>query len=506
MPVSLRRRPGDKMADTMIELHAPAIEGQHVVFSWTEAPPTGIYDSTSFRLTFPTSIDPGALPERLWWTVFLLCVHSHWAVMRPCSVRIPVTLPSEEIEVWSRLIETHVATAEAQRDSHDYGGLEISCHGPVLDPLPQLDERGIVAASFSGGKDSMVQAAMLFELGRSPLLVATTSPMPGLIDHGTSHRRRAFDEVVSRRGARLVEVESDLRSAWDNAGASRRGFPFGVNEISDTFLYTAALLAVGYAFGATHLFLASENEVSQNHVENGRFLQHPHFMYSATTQAAIRALLAPAGIYYGSLISALHSSQVQQLLTTRYTDLRDLQFSCWRTTEERRACSKCSECKRLGWLALSLGEAPSELGIDLLYMLLNYDDPEVASRVHTYPPSAETSARMKAQTADAVSKVPMRRVVAQLVRERPSALVGPAGWRALARFRRLRREVLSGDHVGPSGYRAGYLETVDPELRDGVAGIFDAHFPREAGETYMAQLERQREAIRYITEPLRVHW
>ena len=54
--------------------------------------------------------------------------------------------------------------------------------------------------------------------------------------------------------------------------------------------------------------------MQENAEVGGRIVQHTHFMYSAATQAAFAALLAPLGLRYGSLISALYSSQVQQLL------------------------------------------------------------------------------------------------------------------------------------------------------------------------------------------------
>jgi len=490
--------------DTTIELHTPTVDGRDVDFHWTVDPPSDIYRSNSFRLRFPESIDISAIPERLWWTVFLLCVHSHWTVMRPCTVRLPVELPVEEIDFWQRLLETYVATAEAQRGGDRYErDIDIVSSGRRMEPIAPPPERGIFAAAFSGGKDSLVQAEILYELGHDPILVATTSLLPGLVDHSTRHRRRTFDEIQKRRGARLVEVESDLRSAWDNGGASRQGYPFGINEIGDTFLYTAVLVAVGYAMGATHLYLASENEVSENHIESGRFMQHPHFMYSATTQGAIRALLEPTGMYFGSLISSLHSSQVQELLTTRYRDVRDLQFSCWRTTEERRACSECSECKRLGWIAMSLGESPSDLGIDLVHMLTNYDDPERASKVHTYPPSAAVSARMRAQMTRAIAGVSFGRVFWHVIREHPKALLQRRGWRAMGRFNRLRKEARERGHAEAPGYRAGFLETLDPAIRAEVGAIFDEHFGREPEASYIEQLDRQRKVIEHITAPLR---
>jgi hypothetical protein len=492
------------MSDTTIELLSPRIDGNRVIFEWSVAPPTDLYHSTSFTLSFPESVDPALVPERVWWTVFMLCLHSHWVLLRPCTVRIPFAMPDNEVEVWSRLLDSYVATAERQRNGEDFTRtIHIETAGEPLGEVTPLAAGGRVAAAFSGGKDSLVQAALLMELGQDPVLVATTSAIPGLVDHGTSHRRRAFDEIQRRRGVTLVEVTSDYRSSWDNGAASRRGYPFGVNEISDTLLYTAVLVAVGYAFGATRLFLASENEVSQNQVWSGRFLQHSHFMYSATTLAAVSAVLAPLGMSCGSLTSALHSSQVQELLTTRYQGLRDLQFSCWRTTEERRACSECSECKRLAWIAMSLGRSPADMGVDVLHLLENYDDPARASRQHTYHPNAVVSARMRGQTATALVRISGKRVLWNIARSHPAALFGSRAWRAVATFKEIRQRAAAQDlPPGSLGYRAGYLENIAPDLRVGLTTIFDAHFDREPEDGYASQLDQQRAAIAHITAPM----
>ncbi|MDX1449928.1 MAG: hypothetical protein R3246_12790, partial [Acidimicrobiia bacterium] len=171
------------MPHTTIALHAPEIDGRTVTFRWTVDPPSDIYRRTSFHLTFPETIDISRVPEGLWWTVFILCLHSHWVVLRPCTIRIPVAIPDHEIAFWGRLLATHGATVEAQRRGEDDGPpIAFVVGDQAIDPIPRLAPDGGTAAAFSGGKDSLVQAAMLFELGAAPILVATTSPMPGLED------------------------------------------------------------------------------------------------------------------------------------------------------------------------------------------------------------------------------------------------------------------------------------------------------------------------------------
>lgn len=490
---------------TTVELHAPEVRDQDVVFRWTMSPATDLYRGDSFTLSFPDLVDPAAVPDRLWWTVFLLCVHSHWALLRPCTVHLPVRLAPGEAAGWERMLDGYVATMESQRGGSDFDRqIEIVEHGEPLGGVAPLGEERIYASAFSGGKDSLVQAAMLCELGCQPILVTTTSPMPPLHDHGTRHRRRTLEGIAERRDVTLVEVRSDYRALWDNAMSVRAGYPFSVNEITDTFLYTAVLVAVGYALGATHLFLASENEVSQNDVEEKRYLQHRHFMYSAHTQAAIRALLAPTGMYYGSLLSCLHSSQVQELLTTRYKDLQDLQFSCWRTTEDRKACSECSECKRLAWVVMSLGGAPSDLGIDLVHMLNHLDTwQSSSSRGHPHGPNASASRRSRVQTRHAVLGTSLLRVMSHIALHQPLALMTPRGWRAVRAFIALRRaERADTETASPQeGYRPWFLETVDPTLQEGVRSIVADHFAPEDETRSSAQVERLAEAIQDVTAP-----
>ena len=127
----------------------------------------------------------------------------------------------------------------------------------------------------------------------------------------------------------------------------------------------SSLLAAGAAHGRTRLFLASEAEVQENAEGPTKIIQHPHYMYSAATQRALSRYLEPYGIFFGSLIWPLYSMQVQQLLWTRYKDLSDLQYSCWRVEEGQATCSRCEAGMRIAMTALAAGHNPERMGIDL---------------------------------------------------------------------------------------------------------------------------------------------
>ncbi|HVR08640.1 MAG TPA: hypothetical protein VMW75_11385, partial [Thermoanaerobaculia bacterium] len=388
---------------------------------------------------------------------------------------------------------------------------EIEARGPRLPPLASLPRPARSAAgrrsaaAFSGGKDSLLQAALLCELAERPLLVTTTSPMPPLHDHLTARRRQVLAAMPARRDVTLLEVESDLRESWRNDFPPTAGYPVSVNEITDTWLYFAALLVCALALGATDLFLASEAEVQDSVEIDGRIVQHPHCMYSRASQRAIESLLAPLGLRYGSLIGALHSEQVQQLLWTRYGDLCDLQYSCWRVAADQAACSRCSQCLRVALSVLALGESPERMGIDLVPLLLAQAGWQPRPATGDALPAAAVAARLHAQVMRAIAATPTSRVLAALARGGPARLLGPAGWRALAAYSRLRWRIAPAAGWGcqpAPGYRAAFLGGLDPRIALGAAAIFAQHFPGAGPADQAGILERGDRLARFIAAPL----
>jgi hypothetical protein len=486
-----------------IWIDKPRVAEDRIEFSWRVEPRTTLYHRTTFFIRFP-SIELATFPDRLLWLMALLCLNPHWALLRPCRVHLPVRLGEGEKEFWLRLLDATVVTLEGNRRGNDIERtIEIVDHGAPLDDVRALPERGLCAAAFSGGKDSLLQAGLLTELVPEVLLVATSSPMPPLYDHVTERRRQVMREIVARRSkVTLIEVESDLRSGWKNDFPPTVGYQVSVNELTDTFLFLSALLGAGWARGATHLFLASEAEVQENVELGGTTVQHPHAMYSVVTQTALSVLLSQFGIRYGSLISPLRSQQVQQLLWQRYPDLSDLQYSCWRVGENEAACSSCSQCLRIAFGALAIGESPERMGIDLVKLMSTMHRWNArTARILGHSlllPGDRVAVELHAQTVRSIAATPIGRFANAL---------GPRqhtmrGLLSVVRFGRLRRR-MRGTVVGSQpGYRPTYLAHVDPLVRDAVASIYAASFPPEDSEIHEPMRQRGETLARWITEPL----
>jgi hypothetical protein len=485
-----------------ISVRPPEVSGQVVTFRWCVEPATALYRATQFSLRFPDAVDPTPVPEGIWWIIALACLSPHWPLLRPCRVDLPVTLGPGEAEVWLRLTDAAVATIETLGGSGRLGReIEIVERGPLV-PSVRVPESGRCATAFSGGKDSLVQAGLLAELTPRPVLVTTTSPMPPTEDHVTARRRHVMREIAARRDVTHVEVHSDFRAAWVNDFPYRLQYRIAVNELSDALLYFGVLLAVGAALSAPHLFLASEVEVQQNARLDGRIVQHPHFMYSTVTQRVLQALLRPAGMRYGTLTSPLHSYQVQELLWTRYADLRDLQYSCYKVAGDEATCSRCPQCFRMAMTTLGLGDSPAENGVDLVRLFWAMRDwapkpPE--DEAAAVRPSRVTASMLESQTIRAVHATSVGRIIREIGAGR---LAGPRSWRAIAAYARMRRRLANVPAEAAPGYRAGYLAAIDPVVKERVAAIFAEHFRPAPEGAYSAVLERGDALVRWVTEPI----
>jgi hypothetical protein len=480
-----------------IRLEPPLVQGQSATFRWAVTPETPLYRKSEFTLRFPPSVELARVPERLWWDVFLIVLHAHWLVLRPCKIHVPFRLSPGEARFWLEHLKTGLDTLALHTNGKgpppppDSLGIEI-VGGDREIPRERVWGTGF-GTSFSGGKDSLLQSALLAELTERPLLVATTSPMPRTADHETPRRRQVFAAIQARRDVNFVEVESDLRSNWDQSFATVQGYGVGVNEIADTFLYAGALLAAGAATGATRLFMASEAEVQENAVIGGKIVQHPHFMYSAATQRALAALLAPYGIRYGSLTWPLYSAHVQHLLWTRYPDLSDLQYSCWLVGKDEAACSRCGQCLRLAVIALEKGFDPQRMGIDLETLaafIPRWNTKWTGSAGPDATPRERVSRRFERLSCQSMRRISLWHVALVAARRNPLRLFARRTRGIVAAFRDLRRRVRDIPPETPIGVREAFCDWLDPDLRDRLIAIFRRHLPIEARAAHQDVLER----------------
>lgn len=489
----------------IIRILAPEVQGQRLILRWAVDPRTTLYRKCEFSMKFPVGVELGRVPEGLLWRLALICLHSQWALLRPCRVEIPIGLLPGEKELWDRLIHAELATLNAYSDRvQEAHKVEIVADGPNLKttPVPISDR---CATSFSGGKDSLLQTGLLAEFTERPVLVTTTSPMPPLEDHLTERRRQILNEITGRVPVDLIEVDSDYRANFDHGFAQERGYQISVNEITDAFLYLGSLVVTGAALGVGHLFLASELEVQENVTIGEEVIQHPHFMYSVATQYAIGALLKHWGMTCSSMTAPLHSYQVQELLSTRYANLRDLQYSCWRVRMGEMACNACSQCLRVAFSLLAIGQRPSMMGMNvgrILRTMRKWQPKRIEQYQSPMLPRDTVSVRLHAQVMRSILAAPKGDVVAEIGLI-PSKRIPPLGRiLALAAYRRLRRSA-KRYAPGPSpGYCPEFLEFVDPLVREQVAALYARRFAPHQGTTYTGTFERCRTLSHWIAEPL----
>jgi hypothetical protein len=486
-----------------IEICEPEVGACSVSFRWRVEPASALYHRTSFTLEFPSGVDLSRVPTALWWRVALLCLHPHWALLRPCQVTLPVRLEPGEAETWMRLVDAAVDTLEAARGTSDTARAVSLVEGARPAPAWRpVRDAGRCAAAFSGGKDSLLTAGLMAELTENPVLVTTTSALPPLLDHATARRRRVLEEVPRRLPVTLVEVASDFRSATDNTFADRMGYPIAVSEMTDTHLYLAALLAAGLSLSATHFFVASENEVQENVERDRRVVQHTHFMYAASTLTALGALFRPSGAAISSLTPSLHAGQVQRLLVTRYGDLYDLQYSCWMVSEGEPACSRCSKCLTVALGVLAAGGTPARMGIDLGRLLAARHEFRLEDPGPSALPAKLVARRIREQRVRDLRAIPTRRVAAALARGRVTDLLSPRGARALIAWGRLRRGNAPARVSPEPGWRPGYLRFTDPLLADRLAALYGAAFPADDPAVYAEACARSASLASWIAEPL----
>jgi perosamine synthetase len=491
----------------LIEFSNPRIGEHDVEFAWSVTPKTELYERSAFHLRFPESVDIGRVPMALWWRIALLSLHAHWTLLRPCRVVLPVRLPAGEVEFWLRLTDAAVRTLEAHAGRDDTrrsieligGGAEATLERPPVQPAP-----GTVAC-FSGGRDSTTQAAMLCELGEEPILVSVTSPVDWSVEHETPRRRQVFEEIGHRLPVEHVEVHSDLRTNYRNYFALEH-YGRGVNELTDGLLYLGAALAVASARGLSRVMMASEAEVQENVKRGGSVIQHPHFMYSAVTHRALAALVEPLGLRIGSLTNSLHQFQAQRLLAERYVTLRELQYSCYKLRSEQRACSRCAACRKIALTLMTSGVSPSEIGIDVAELMDAFADWKPGSRYVSadsdpddWRPDRAAGRGMAMQELRCLQQLAPDRIAAEIDGSRAPG----ERERAVRIFTALRDRALSYEVEPEPGFREGYLELVDPELRPGLRSILAAHFAPAAPATYARTLANTRLLSDWIARPLR---
>lgn len=423
-----------------IVLDPPELEARQVTFRWRTEPRSDLYARESFNLRFGGALDPGEVPDDLWWVVALLCLHPHWPLLAPCRVELPVELAPGERELWLRMC-----------GADDDRPIEICDEGPPLEPAP-APRSDRVALAFSGGKDSLLSLGLLLELGERPVAVTTTAPMPFGFEHAAPRRRTALESVGDRPDCELVEVRSNLRQCWDNDFPRRLGHDAGVADLTDPLLYLAFAVVVGWHRAAGRVVTGGTAELG-------------------TPSVAVGELLRRRGVGVSSLTASLQAWQVRRLLWDRYPDLRELQYSCDLHEAGTSACDRCPDCLALAMSAVRAGVAPGRLGIDLGALLDGFWE---------WRPELDGAQRgLHGGIVRELEGMRTRSFALHLARAEPRRALRPSGVRAVRRYTMLRGRLAGQAAAVPApGYRHDRLELVDERWRGRLADVFDAAFER----------------------------
>lgn len=491
---------------TTVRLKEPEVRGNSVHFEWSVEPETTLYKQTQCQLDFPDSVDASSVPGAIWLRVMMVCLGTQWALLRPCKVVVPRQLPAGEYEFWMRFLDAAVWTLESNRvgaklddfPQRTTRTVEVVGSGAPIEPMPKARDAGIVATAFSGGRDSLTQLGLLQELGEKPLLVTVTSTRDGSEEFKTARRRAVIEAIPERRGVELVEVHTDLRGCWNIGDERAARYGIGVSEVADTMLYFAVAWATAFARGCSDVFLASESEVQETIVQDGMILQHKHFMYSAITQTALRALSAPTGIGHSGLTYPLRQFQVQRLLGTRYPDIRDLQYSCWSQRPGEDVCSRCRECFGIAVNLMSDDIAPSEIGMDL-DRLIPAQRAWQAGGDPRFPRDA-VGALASFQNDNHVVRYFHAHTSDHLAQFYSDGSPDPD---TIAAFEEIRANaLLVTDPVEEPGYRTAFVELMPERVRAGMHSILGEHFEPEPIADHGDVFGRTRVLGDWIAAPL----
>lgn len=485
-----------------VYLHEPEIDAHDAVFRWEVTPPTDLYRRTSFRLSFPPQLDLDVVPEALWWRVMLLCLHSHWALLRPCRVELPVSLGPREREFWQRTVDHVTAQLEWYGSPSRPGrAVQIVDSGRPVGAVPVSAAPERVALAFSGGKDSLVLAGLAAELTERPVLVTITSPVPWANDHVGVGRERALKEISKRLPVESLEVSSDFRTSWELGFSRLDGCKLGVHEVSDLPLYQAAVAAVAAATGAGTCMMASEANIQYNAPRDGKVILHREYPSCSVTQGALDALLAQFGMRQGSLTYPLHVRQVQDMLLRRYRQVAELLFSCWKAPHGKQACSACEKCFLIATITLAEGLSPRAVGIDPVSVLCSHSHFSVDAPPSGKVPRMHERRSSRDHIVRALQSLSTGRV-ATILRGDGTTGNDPRLGEALAIYARLRAEALRQRVLPEPGYVTDFLDLVHSDLREPLRSILAQHFPPTSEPEFRAMSKRARALSAWIAEPL----
>jgi len=481
----------------------PQVTGNRVAFRWQCDPPVPLLLRDNFSIEYPFSVEDADVPESMWWSVLLGCAFATWNFLEDYTIVCDGGVSCEEREAWSRLADYERWMFQKYSDGtgrHRPFAVEASelAHGAAA---PRTEARG-AASCLSGGKESLLQAGLLREMGSPMSLVNIISPIPSQRDHESRKRTRIMSQFAGCSWAELVRVRSDVRSTFDNNYPREHGAGVSFNELADSVIYASLALPVAWYHRRESVLLGSEWEVSWLKRQHNLPCPDTYAMYSIPTFAGIDATWRNLyGIGYGSLLFPLTQFCIESLLCTRYKDLLPMQDSCWRTDGIHDYCSQCEKCLRVASMLLAHKVSPTDIAIDLNRLF----SPE-SSIMRVWPPAYDDIVHTLYHDSIryAASKIDPQWAL-DLFREGTSLRNGPfRRWRTKRSFLKWRQRTADSTVGHVALPKSDYFKYVPETYRESVRGIVHEVLPDDDTRDFSEPLACIDEAIEYLRAPFSV--
>ena len=150
-------------------------------------------------------------------------------------------------------------------------------------------------------------------------------------------------------------------------------------------------------------------------------------------------------------------------------------------------------------MCMANGGDPADQGIDLVHMLNNYViAPPSEANGSRHEPNRLTSEGFRMQFVNAIAMITPSKVLLQIVRSHPRSLLNGRGWKAYMRFRHLHSLHVRQNQEKPNGtgFRAKYLELLEPVLRSSLYKFLSSRFSVEPEGDYVESFGCLQEGMR----------
>jgi hypothetical protein len=452
----------------VIKLEMPSVEGERVLFRWSEPDPSPWQAFGHFELVYP-GIPLGAFSMELWVEIFMAL---QWRVFAlhdgPVRVELPVTMPRASLTWWQGFHEAPQVDAAPLDDSR----YSVWARGPVL------GEERPVAVFFGAGKDSTLARSVLAEVygDNAVLLVQMLHPFVRMGKERRQLRARQQSLMIdpALAGTRLAAamVETDYITTFRPAGKVAR---------PHTNLYTVPSLPVLLHRGVRLASMSNERSAYWCRAGGDAAATVGYAKSRPEVYAALGAHLAAVSdvaIEYGNTHFAISEVLSYKILLERYPAAFDRIVMCVVADTEHRWCGGCKKCAQYVHLGLLSGRRHADVDYERFWSQSKYVDKLLATAKEAPLDPATGNLRWSKEVSHSYHFASFCHTMSAL-RADPARRLVPASGRAVLDTLAAAWGNRTYDQV--DWVSADATAMVDTAMARAVAGIYAQHAPVESG-------------------------